>query len=133
MCLYWQGPYFREKNSLKEARADYDKAIALALERDPDPVSGRQAQNVARTRSAKLAEDARLRSRTARASGERAGGPSEREISSGQIRTAVASKAGRGRGNPKGGRSRASEKSCRKVAASERPPNPPWIKESGSH
>jgi len=61
ICAYTgRGLTLEKKNSSKEAKAEYDKALTLALERDPDPTSGRQAQSAARTRSVKLAEDARL-------------------------------------------------------------------------
>jgi len=61
ICAYaGKGLTLEKKNSWKEAKAEYDKALSLPLEKDPDPVSGKQAQSIARARSAKLAEDARL-------------------------------------------------------------------------
>jgi uncharacterized caspase-like protein/lipoprotein NlpI len=61
ICAYaGSGLALEKKNSPKEAKASYDKALSLALEKDPDPTSGKEAQNIARTRSAKLAEDVRL-------------------------------------------------------------------------
>jgi tetratricopeptide (TPR) repeat protein len=61
ICAYTgRGLTLEKKNSSKEAKAEYDKALTLALERDPDPTSGRQAQSAARTHIARLAEDARL-------------------------------------------------------------------------
>jgi len=57
-----RGLAYEKKNALKEARADYDKSLALAIEKDPDPVSGRQAQELARVRSGILVEAARLES-----------------------------------------------------------------------
>ena len=61
ICGYTgRGLALEKKNSLREAKADYDKALTVTAEKDPDPVSGRDAQQTARIRSAKLAEDARL-------------------------------------------------------------------------
>ena len=61
ICAYTgRGLTDERTNNPKDAKAEYDKAIALPLEKDPDPYSGKQAQTVARTRSAKLAEDARI-------------------------------------------------------------------------
>jgi tetratricopeptide (TPR) repeat protein len=60
ICAYTgRGLTLEKKNSPKEAKSDYDKALSLALEKDPDPASGKEAQNTARLRSATLAEDAR--------------------------------------------------------------------------
>jgi tetratricopeptide (TPR) repeat protein len=82
ICAYTgRGLTDEKKNNPKDAKAEYDKALALALERDPDPYSGRQAQLIARTRSARLAEDARIEAeRVAQAEKERAAAEAEKAL-----------------------------------------------------
>lgn len=72
VCAYTgRGLVYELRNSPKDARFEYERAVAISLEKDPDPSVGKQAQAIARERIEKLAADARKLAEQTRLESER--------------------------------------------------------------